>query len=105
MATLPFMLSPDNPEFMDVQLEDIEKRKGREKLMHWCGFHSPNLGSLPNAEILLWFEKLYYSKVGCGKLKRFVHSARAYVVYKVRSVLGNHPEVWRFISRLRGLKE
>jgi FkbM family methyltransferase len=51
-------------------LEEIKRREFKPLLLHWAGVKRKKVEQLPRADIMLFFERFYYSRIngGAGKL-------------------------------------
>jgi hypothetical protein len=62
--------------------------RGREspyrQVMHWAGFKAPRLESLPRADLLIHFERLFYENHGGGERLRLSRARRYALEYRVR---------------------
>jgi hypothetical protein len=70
----------------DLKLADIAhpERSPFPQIVHWAGFKAPRLESLPRADLLLFFEKLYYSRHAAGEQLRERRARQDAVQYRVR---------------------
>jgi hypothetical protein len=50
--------------------------------VHWAGLKKPRLSAMPGADLLAWFEQLYYERVPNGPLLRATRSARYALPHK-----------------------
>jgi len=55
------------------------------QVIHWAGYKAPRLETLPRADLLLHFEKMYYERVGGGERLREARARRASMGYRYRN--------------------
>jgi FkbM family methyltransferase len=66
-----------NPDLISaMSLQRIKDRTYDPILLHWAGVKRPKVEQLPGAEILLFFEKFYYSRVNGGAAKLWLDVRR-----------------------------
>jgi hypothetical protein len=77
----------------DLNLQEIARREESpfRQIVHWAGFKAPRLESLPRADLLVFFEKYYYSHHGAKgerlRIRRAHRDALRYNVSKFRTKL------------------
>lgn len=62
---MKLMIWPDagRADFIDIQ--DIKTKKGRSPfIIHWAGMGSKKISDFPRADILFFYERFYYSRIG-----------------------------------------
>ena len=87
-------------DLTDIKLPAIMRGKDSpyRYIIHWAGFKAPRLESLPRADILIHFERLYYENHGGGERLRLARARRYALEYRAR-----HFKV-KFRQRLQRLK-
>jgi hypothetical protein len=73
----------------DLNLAEIARGKESPflQIVHWAGFKAPRLESLPRADLLIFFEKCYYSQQGAkGERLRLRRAGRGALQYNVRKL-------------------
>jgi hypothetical protein len=70
----------------DVRLDDL-KVNPRPQIIHWAGYKAPRLESLPRADLLLHFERLYYEKIPDGERLRKVRARNTAIAYHYRNAM------------------
>lgn len=70
----------------DIKLPEVMRghRSPYRQIMHWAGFKGPRLESLPRADLLIHFERLYYETHGGGERLRLFRARRYAVEYRAR---------------------
>jgi hypothetical protein len=100
--SVSFMMSPQSTKFMTISPVDIENGSTPSMLMHWCGYHSPRLGGLPNGRILRFYEELYYSNIKFGRTKRIRDKLYVFAAYARRFFLARLLLLSKWITVRRG---
>ncbi len=71
-------------------LDSIAIARGQQSphrtIMHWAGFKAPRLESLPRADLLLDFERLYYERHVGGERLRRARAWRAGLEFRMREL-------------------
>lgn len=61
-----------NPDLISaISLQRIKDREYNPILLHWAGVKRPKLEQLPRADIMLFFERYYYSRISGGAAKKW----------------------------------
>jgi hypothetical protein len=73
-------------DLTDVKLSAVMRGKVSpyREIVHWAGFKAPRLESLPRADLLLHFERLYYEQHGGGERLRLARAKRYAREYRAR---------------------
>jgi len=71
----PIMRWPGN-SMDDLDAEIVSKRMAPPLIIHWAGMKKFRLRNMIGADILLYFEKYYYSRVPAGAIRRFWANCR-----------------------------
>jgi hypothetical protein len=71
-------------DLTDIELSAIicGKLSPYREIVHWAGFKAPRLESLPRADLLLHFERLYYEQHGGGERLRIARARRFALEYR-----------------------
>jgi hypothetical protein len=65
------MVWPAEGRSVHISLEQIQRKEpAYPQIMHFAGMKQQNIALLPHADIIRFFEDLYYEKV--GKEKRYI---------------------------------
>ena len=80
LRRLPFMIWPGKPEnSAHVRIQDLNDEGPHQQLVHWAGLGwgrtLRTLEEMPRADLLLHFEKVYYSKIAMGTCFRAVRNS------------------------------
>lgn len=68
-----------------IRLDEVTNRNSpRREILHWAGYKSPRLRLLPRADLLMFFEKQYYSRHPRGESARAFHALYHATEYKCR---------------------
>lgn len=67
-------------------LEQIKQRKFKPILLHWAGVKRPKVDQLPRADIMLFFERFYYSRINGGAAKLWLDVRKDSSENKVKAV-------------------
>lgn len=62
---------------LGISVERVARHKAPALIVHWAGLKRPRLGAMAGADLLLLFEKFYYSKIPYGALRRLVRAIRS----------------------------
>ena len=68
----------------DITLERL-KESPFPQIIHWAGYKAPWLETLPRADLLLHFEKLYYEKVEGGERLRTARARNQALAHRFRT--------------------
>jgi lipopolysaccharide biosynthesis glycosyltransferase len=83
-----YMIWSETATAKGMSLEEIKNGNKYPYLIHWAGaLRIPLIGKMTRGDILLFFEKHYYSKIAFGYSKRFMRKAKPYILYCLKSVL------------------
>lgn len=82
---LPLMHWPGNG-MKGYSVHSIIAGAAPSRIIHWAGFKSPWLNSLPGADVLQFFEKFYYSKIPYGSIRRKFAIFRSPIVYWYKKI-------------------
>lgn len=55
----------------DLNAESIAKRTAPPRIIHWAGMKKASLRHMVGSDILLYFEKFYYTRLPAGTLRRW----------------------------------
>jgi len=67
----------------DLRVEDLEANPV-PRIIHWAGYKAARLETLPGADLLLHFERLYYERVPGGERLREARAREAALAYRYR---------------------
>ncbi|MBN9483383.1 MAG: hypothetical protein BGO70_12950 [Bacteroidetes bacterium 43-93] len=78
-AEYQYMIWSESPQYEGkISIDDIKDGNKYPQLMHWAGaLRMPYLNAMSHKNLLIFFEKYYYSKIPMGRLKHFVKDAKA----------------------------
>lgn len=69
-----------------LNAESISKRTAPPRIIHWAGMKKTSLRQMVGSDILLYFEKLYYTRVPAGTLRRYFAICRHFWIQWVHWV-------------------
>ena len=67
-------------------LEEIKRREFKPMLLHWAGVKRPKVEQLPRADIMLFFERFYYSRINGGAAKLWLDVRKDSAENKLKAV-------------------
>jgi lipopolysaccharide biosynthesis glycosyltransferase len=74
----------DSAQMDSVSLSDIKERNDTPTLIHWAGRKTAHISGMTRADILAFYEDIYYSKIKLGSLKKhyshFIQHKKEYVL-------------------------
>jgi len=65
-----YMIWPKSPDAANLESGRITRGEGYPLLIHWAGLQNPSFRKMPMGDLLLDFERQYYSRVTFAKTKR-----------------------------------
>ncbi len=90
---LNFMREGKNPDTHAVSLERVQKKEGYPFIIHWHdgkpGVMRPKMDLMPRADILLFFEDMYFRKLGYSKMAQSIRVQKEYLKDQLRIKVGN----------------
>lgn len=87
LATENFMIWAASKETLAVPLAGVIKKKNQQGLIHWAGcFRSPHVSKMLRGDILIFFEKYYYSKVKASTAKQYLQKVLPALKYHLKQV-------------------
>lgn len=88
LATEHFMVWSDGPEARAIDLEKLKAGDTYPFLIHWAGvLRVADLAQMSRADILLFFEDYYYSKVPNGNFKKQFRRLLAKIDYQTETFM------------------
>jgi hypothetical protein len=63
----------------------VAERRGPARVVHWAGLKGPRHGALPGGDVLMFFEALYYARLG-GTGRRRLASCRHAAAFIIREL-------------------
>jgi precorrin-6B methylase 2 len=85
LRRLPLMEVANNPAVMNLDAKLLTAQSPYRFVIHWCGLRKPRLKEAPHGDLLIYFEKLYYSGVPLGFVKRLFRPPAVSTVAMVKS--------------------
>ena len=83
-----------------LSLDAIVRRQAPALVVHWAGMKKPLLRNMVGGDVLLYFEHLYYSRVGGGTVRRSLANCRDISRQGLRSVVRRIKfGIQRYVSR------
>lgn len=102
-----FMRESQHPDSSAVKIENLIQKKGYPFIIHWHDkkpdVFLPSMRKIPRADILRYFEKIYYEKSGYNGMQRLYRIWKDYIGDKVKVNLGklyaNNPAIAKLFRR------
>jgi hypothetical protein len=63
-----------------LDAESVSKRIAPSLIIHWAGMKKTRLRHMAGSDILLYFERLYYSRLPAGTLRRHLENCRHFLI-------------------------
>jgi len=86
-----FMRVGNDPDTLGLKLPELTHGAGYPFLIHWCGLRRSTFKNMARGDILTHFESLYYSRLSCGRIRRFCfylqRDSTHYIKAFIRSVI------------------
>jgi hypothetical protein len=70
----------------DLNAESISKRTAPPRIVHWAGMKKTTLRHMVGSDILLFFERFYYTRVPAGRLRRWFAICQHFLIHWVHWV-------------------
>lgn len=83
-----FKIWSNSPKAKEIELEKILANE-YQYLIHWAGGNPRYIKKMQRADILLFFQKLYYSKIPLGKQKQILFNFHCYAIiifHKIKNI-------------------
>jgi len=81
-----FWMGAPNEVLKTIPLEEIQQRIYEPILLHWAGVKRPKVEQLPRADIMLFFERFYYSRINGGAAKLWLDVRKDSAENKLKAV-------------------
>ena len=87
-----------------LNAESISRRRAPPLIIHWAGMKKICLRRMAGSDILLYFEKFYYSRLPAGAVQRLIATCQHFFIHwmhwaGVRIKLGYRKRIYMWLSK------
>jgi hypothetical protein len=93
-----FMIWGNSKEISEIDENKIFSKEGYDKLIHWAGGFK-SFDKINRIDILLFYQKIYYSRVSFGEVKRQYFNFSHNAIFKIKKLRKNYGIV-TFLKRI-----